>query len=140
MLTVRHLKKADAKAVALLIPQLTTNILQPGNMEQRIRDMTEEIGVQWFVAELDGAVIGFGGLAWYSIPSKGTIAWIEEVVVDQQSQGKGVGKAILETLLKLAKQVGAQQIKLTSAPAAQAFYQKQGFLKKDQDYFIKNLF
>jgi N-acetylglutamate synthase-like GNAT family acetyltransferase len=109
-------------------------------MEQRIRDMTEEIGVQWFVAELDGAVIGFGGLAWYSIPSKGTIAWIEEVVVDQQSQGKGVGKAILETLLKLAKQVGAQQIKLTSAPAAQAFYQKQGFLKKDQDYFIKNLF
>jgi len=57
-------------------------------------------------------------------------ACIEDVVVDEQSRGKGVGKFITQKLIELAKQQNVRYIDLTSKPervAANELYKKLGF-------------
>lgn len=140
MVIIRELKKEDALAVSVLIYQLTQNVLEPENLVKRLESMATGDHYQYFIAELNGQVVGFGGLAWYPIPSKGLIGWIEEVVVDQRARGQGIGKELTKKILDLAVQQGCRQVKLTSATAISSkLYENLGFVKKDQDYFVKTL-
>ena len=69
MIRVRRLRRSDAAQVSLLIPQLTQNIVKPENLVDRLRDLADQTSSDWLVAtELDGHIVGFGGLVWYSIP------------------------------------------------------------------------
>jgi len=61
-------------------------------------------------------------------------------VVDEQVRGQGIGRALMENLLKSAEEKKIKQIKLTTGTAAaRGLYAKLGFVKKDQDYLVKNL-
>lgn len=135
----RTLEKRDAEQVAFLIPQLTKNIIDdPRGLVGRIRDLTDQPHSQFFVAEKDGLVVGFGGIAWYSIPSKGLIAWVEEIVVDVCSRGNGIARAIMQTIEEEAIKRNVNQIKLTTGtPEARKMYESLGFIQKDQDYYVK---
>ena len=138
MIRVRRLRRSDAAQVSLLIPQLTQNIVKPENLVERIWDLVDQTSSDWLVAaEFDGLIVGFGGLVWYSIPSKGMIAWIEEVVVDQTSRNQGIGYALIEALLLIAWRIDAVQVKLTSKAMATGLYRKFGFVKKDEEYLVK---
>ncbi|MDP2736758.1 MAG: GNAT family N-acetyltransferase [bacterium] len=140
MITIRQLKKEDATAVAALIPQLTQNIIEPEKLLQRLESMTSGDHYKYFVAELDSQVVGLAGLVWYPIPSKGLIGWVEEVVVDEQFRGQGIGRDLTKKIMELAGQKGCKQVKLTSATAISSkLYEQLGFVKKDQDYFAKTL-
>ena len=135
---IRNLEKKDAASVALLIPQLTKNIVEPEKLTQRIEELSAAHNCQYLVAEKDDAVVGFGGLAWYAIPSKGLIGWLEEVVVDEKFRGQGIAKALISELLKVAEQKSIKTIKLTSINSAtNTLYEKFGFVKKDHQYFVK---
>ncbi len=138
-MVIRNLQKKDASQVAFLVNQLTQNIVEPQNLVKRIECLAGQENSQFFVAELSGRVIGFGGLAWYQIPSKGLIAWVEEVVVDRQNRGQGVATALMEKIVILAKKKKIKQVKLTSTPMAKTLYEKMGFVKKDNEYLIKSL-
>jgi len=141
MTIIRELKKEDATQVAKLIIQLTKNIIDENNFISRIEKLAKVGDYQYFVAEIEDKVIGFAGLAWHPIPSKGLISWVEEVVVDERARGKGVGKKLMNQLLKLAKEKNCSQIKLTvSNPVAKALYEKLGFIKKDEEYLIKKFY
>lgn len=139
MINIRNLQKKDASQVALLISQLTKNIIEPENLVKRIKQLSNTCHWQYLVAEKDGKVVGFAGLAWYSIPSKGLIAWFEEVVVDSQHRNQGIGKTLIEVLVNLARQKKIKQIKLTTTPLALNLYEKFGFIKKNQEYLVKNM-
>ena len=83
-------------------------------------------------------MIGFAGLVWYPIPSKGLMGWIEEVVVDQDYRGQGAAQALMASLLDLAQQLSLSQVKLTTAdPVALHIYQKCGFMKKEELLLVK---
>jgi len=140
MLLVRRLKERDAEQVATLIPQLTKNIIDEPQLVDRIRNLVDQPQSQFFVAENDiGVVVGFGGLAWYSIPSKGLIAWVEEIVVDVRSRGQGIAHSIMQAIQQEAENHYIKQIKLTTGtPEAEKLYCSLGFVKKDQDYFVKS--
>jgi len=138
MINIRKLKKEDASQVALLIRQLTKNIVDEEDFIGRIEKMSLADHYQYYVAEIDGKILGFAGLAWHPIPSKGLIAWVEEVVVDKQARGRGVGKALMRQLMKLAQEKRYAQVKLTvSNPIAKKLYEKLGFSVKDEFYMIK---
>lgn len=136
---IRNLQKKDASQVILLIKQLTQNIIEPESLVKRIKELIKQKNSHFLVVELNDEIVGFGGLVWYKIPSKGIIAWIEEVVVDSQYRKHGIGTALMERLLKLAKTKKVKQVKLTSAPAAKSLYEKLGFINKDNEYLIKSL-
>ncbi|MCX6785702.1 MAG: GNAT family N-acetyltransferase [Candidatus Komeilibacteria bacterium] len=140
MAKIRFLEKKDAASVAALIPQLTKNIVEPENLVSRLEKLAVGNNYQYFIAELDGKVVGLAGLAWYAVPSKGLIGWIEEVVVDQAARGHGLGRALMEELVNFSKIKGCKKIKLTTNnPIAQKLYQDLGFIDAEQKYLCKTL-
>jgi phosphinothricin acetyltransferase len=140
MVEIRDFTKEDAKAVARLIPQLTVNIFNSDGLEKRIEDIINESQSKAIVAVINNKVVGFALLAWYTIPSKGLITWIEEVIVDENERGKGIGKEIMEKLIEIAKSVGCRQIKLTvNNFIAQKLYESLGFTFKETEVMIKKI-
>lgn len=139
-MNIRNLEKKDAPAVAFLILQLTQSIIEPKKLVTRIEGLAYEQNCQWLVACRDEKVIGFGGLTWYSIPSKGVIAWVDELIVDEKFRRQGIAKALMRELLNIAMGKSIKIVKLTSTgPPASNLYETLGFTKKDQEYFVKKI-
>ena len=69
-------------------------------------------------------------------------AWIEDVVVDNQARGKGVGDALNRAALAEAERRGAKTVDLTSRPsreAANRLYQRLGFKQRDTNVYRYDL-
>jgi ribosomal protein S18 acetylase RimI-like enzyme len=65
-------------------------------------------------------------------------AWIEDVVVDNEARGRGVGEALTASAVNLAKQRGAKTVDLTSRQsreAAHRLYEKAGFHVRDTSVY-----
>ncbi|MEA3323346.1 MAG: GNAT family N-acetyltransferase [Patescibacteria group bacterium] len=89
-----------------------------------------------------GGLIGFGALSMRIVPTKGFVGMLEDIVVDDQYQGMGIGTAIVEHLLEKAQTLKLARVDLTSNPRrteARKLYQKQGFTLTDTNLFRKNL-
>ena len=57
-------------------------------------------------------------------------AWIEDVITDSNYRGQGIGRALVERAIEMAKELGADSVNLTSRPSrevARALYRKVGF-------------
>lgn len=62
------------------------------------------------------------------------LAHIEEVIVDNGQEGKGIGARLMQKALEIGREKGVKQFDLTSGPskvAAQALYEKMGFKKRE---------
>ncbi len=118
-----------------LVPQLSSSagVLTLGDVEELI----ESSATLLFVATSDGATVGTLTLVTFPIPS-GRRAWIEDVIVDEASRGRGVGEALTMAALAEARRRGVRTVDLTSRPsrrAANALYQKLGFEKRETNVY-----
>ncbi len=141
--TIRLLKREDASQVALLIPQLKKNIFQPEKLKERIETLAggDYKKDWWFVAVKDGKIVGFGGMTLSFIPSKGDVGWIEELVVDQDHQRKGIDQMLIEEFERLAKNKDLVQVKLTTANGDTKYlYQKHGFSEGHEILMVKKYY
>jgi len=87
--------------------------------------------------ERGGEIVGSLTLAIFRIPT-GLRAWIEDVVVDGESRGRGVGAALNRHALERARAVGAKTVDLTSRPTrevANRLYQRLGFEQRDTNVY-----
>jgi ribosomal protein S18 acetylase RimI-like enzyme len=90
-----------------------------------------------FVARSEGTIVGMLTLVSFPLPS-GLRARIEDVVVDQDARGRGVGTALTMAALDLAQAQGARSIDLTSRAsrvAANRLYQQLGFRPRDSNVY-----
>lgn len=71
----------------------------------------------------DGQIIGIGRCISDGVSD----AYIQDVTVNPQYRGKGIGKAIIRTLLSYIKEHNLQWIGLISEPGYESFYQNLGF-------------
>jgi ribosomal protein S18 acetylase RimI-like enzyme len=81
------------------------------------------------VARSDGLITGTLTLAMFPIPT-GLRAWIEDVVVDDAAGRQGIGTALTQEALRIARAAGARTVDLSSRPsrvAAGRLYEKLGF-------------
>jgi ribosomal protein S18 acetylase RimI-like enzyme len=65
-------------------------------------------------------------------------AWIEDVVVDTEERGKGIGEALTLAALDRARVEGAKPVDLTSRPsreAANRLYQRVGFQSRQTNLY-----
>jgi ribosomal protein S18 acetylase RimI-like enzyme len=85
-------------------------------------------------------IVGMLTLVTFRLPT-GVRAWIEDVVVDSGSRGKGIGEALVQAALELAAARGALTVDLTSRPsreAANRLYDRTGFeLRATNVYRLK---
>ena len=89
------------------------------------------------MARVDGSILGSLTLAFYRIPT-GLKAWIEDVVVDTEARGRGVGELLNRAALDEARRRGAKDVSLTSRPsreAANRLYLRIGFEARNTNVY-----
>jgi ribosomal protein S18 acetylase RimI-like enzyme len=90
-----------------------------------------------FVARSQDVIVGMLTLVTFPLPS-GLRARIEDVVVDQDARGQGVGTALTMAAIDQAQVQGARSIDLTSRAsrvAANRLYQQLGFQLRDSNVY-----
>ncbi len=141
MITISEVQTVDDELVAafeLLIPQLSRS--NPAPDAQALSAIVESEASTLLIArdeERDGAIVGSMTLAMFLIPT-GRRAWIEDVVVDADARGKGVGRLLNERALEIASDAGARTVDLTSRPsreAANRLYQRLGFVERETNVY-----
>ncbi|HSM65381.1 MAG TPA: GNAT family N-acetyltransferase [Ilumatobacteraceae bacterium] len=123
------------EAFGRLIPQLSSS--SPPPTREHLAALVGSSDTVLFVARVDGAVLGSLTLAFYRIPT-GLKAWIEDVVVDADARGRGVGELLNRAALDEARARGAKDVSLTSRPsreAANRLYQRIGFEPRDTNVY-----
>ena len=120
--------------LARILPQLSSS---PPPTPDEVRLIVDHPDSVLFVARLDGSIVGSLTLVFYRIPT-GLKAWIEDVVVDSEARGHGIGESLNRAALDEAQRRGAKAVSLTSRPsreAANRLYQRIGFTPRDTNVY-----
>ena len=81
--------------------------------------------------------VGVATLVIFPIPTAWR-AWIEDVIVDESTAGRGIGTALTEAMLEHSRAAGCKTVDLTSRPkreAANHMYRKLGFVQRDTNVY-----
>jgi ribosomal protein S18 acetylase RimI-like enzyme len=122
-------------AMAVLVPQLSKSNPPPSWADLNAI-ISSEASVL-FIARVNGKIAGALTLATFRIPT-GVRAWIEDVVVDAEARGHGVGEALNMAAIAEARSRGAITVELTSRPsreAANRLYQRIGFVQRETNIY-----
>ncbi len=117
-------------AVQRLVPQLSASAVVPS--AEQLAELCAAEATVLLLARLDGAIVGMLVLVLFRLPT-GIRAWIEDVVVDGDARGQGVGEALGREAMSRATSAGAVTVDLTSRPsraAAVRLYQRLGFERR----------
>jgi ribosomal protein S18 acetylase RimI-like enzyme len=128
-------------AFGRLIPQLSSS--NPAPTAAQLSAIVASDATQLLVArDADtGEILGSLTLALFRIPT-GMRAWIEDVVVDGDARGRGVGEALNRFALDQARAAGATTVDLTSRPsreAANRLYRRLGFVQRETNVYRYDL-
>jgi ribosomal protein S18 acetylase RimI-like enzyme len=63
---------------------------------------------------------------------------IEDVAVNKDHRGKGIGKSLVEKLIEIGKQKNCDKLVLNSSEKNSKFYEKIGFEKNEIQMVIRN--
>jgi ribosomal protein S18 acetylase RimI-like enzyme len=123
-------------AMARLIPQLSSSSPPPG-ADQLASIVASDACHLLLARDADGTILGSMTLVVFPIPT-GVRAWIEDVVVDGDARGRGVGEILNRRALDLAASLGARTVDLTSRPsreAANRLYRRIGFVQRETNVY-----
>lgn len=120
------------EAMARLVPQLSSSAPPPDRAA--LAELVGHPATTLLVArDGDGTIVGSLTLVVFPIPT-GRRAWIEDVVVDAASRGRGVAAALNRVALQRAEAMGCRTVDLTSRPsreAANRLYERLGFVRRE---------
>ncbi len=123
------------EAFERLTPQLSSSNPPPSRVQ--LDEIAGSPATVLFLAREGDRIVGSLTLALFRIPT-GLRAWIEDVVVDGNARGKGVGEALSRAAIDRARTVGAVSIDLTSRPSREAanhLYQRIGFEQRETNVY-----
>lgn len=139
---IRRAKKSDAKAIKELFKVEYAKApyhedWQEHMLKKKMREYFE--GSVIFVAEEDGKVVGFIMGETY-LWDKGENGFLDEIVVSSKYQGKGIGKALIQTLENYFRKKGVDKIELMADTESEAFkiykklnYKEHNFVSMEKD-------
>jgi GNAT superfamily N-acetyltransferase len=132
---VRETTDEIQAALARLLPQLNPTLPVPDIA--RLQRLLADPAVTLLVAKDGDQIVGTTTVIVYTTPF-----WIkarlDEVVVDANARGKGVGEALVRAALDIGREKGAQVAELQSGrgearEAAHRLYERLGFKIRDSD-------
>ncbi len=139
---VKHVDESLVADFKRLVPQLTGRDEYPSSEE--LKKVVDRDFVHLYVAKDNDVVIGTLTLVFIRIPT-GIRVWIEDVIVDENARGEGVGTALIWHALQTARINGVLKVDLFSNPkriAANNLYLKMGFKKRESNvyrYYINEM-
>lgn len=122
-------------AFARLMPLL--NDASPPTREE----LAEIIRTGHLYVAKDPAIVGVLTLTIYRVPT-GLSARIDDVIVETDSRGRGIGEALTRAAIEHARTAGARGVNLTSHPrreAANRLYQRLGFERRETNTYVYKL-
>ena len=139
LVRLKHAELDTLSQVNKLLHQLTSRA-KDCSLEL-LRAIEESQTVELWLAKEGSEIVGMAELAIVLKP-EGIIAQVEDVVVDENQRGKGIGKMLSEKLVERARVRGASSITLSSRSdrtAANAIYQKIGFKRWETNLYQMKL-
>jgi len=138
-MTIRRLMNEDAQAVSeLIIATIRISNVRdyPAElMEELVKTQTPEHILQraswthFYVVEESGSIIGCGAIGPYW--GKTDESSLFSIFVHPDHQGKGIGRAIMETLEQDEFALRARRIEIPASITGLPFYRKMGYSFKD---------
>lgn len=139
-IVIRACREDDLPDVLLLMQQLnevTHNMIHfsLGHLQELYMEMAKQPNFYTnLVCELQGEVVGFLSLIFYrTLFHRGGTALINELIIDQEQRGQGLGRKLIEHAISEARARGMDEVEVgteTNNQAAQAFYRQAGFAKE----------
>ncbi|WP_297555400.1 N-acetyltransferase [uncultured Actinomyces sp.] len=135
---VNEASKAVVDGMNKLLPQLSSSATAMN--EQDVTHFLEQPATTLFVYTPDDDpdnILGMLTLVVFDIPT-GTRAWVEDVVVAEETRGQGAGRQLVEAAVKYANKIGAKTVDLTSRPtreAANRLYRRVGFEQRETNVY-----
>ncbi len=133
---IRTIKPGDDQALATIIRDTLTEFKanKPGTVyyddtTDHLSEVFKATGSIYFVAELDGAVLGGSGIYPTANLPGGTCELVK-LYLSSKARGKGLGKTLLQKCIVAAKEMGYKKIYLETMPEltiAIPMYEKLGF-------------
>jgi GNAT superfamily N-acetyltransferase len=123
------------QALASLFPQLNPALAGPTH--QQLRALMADPASTLLLVIDDGAIIGTATVVLYTTPVW-VKARIEDVVVDESVRGRGIGEALVNECIEVARKRGANIVELQSArhrEVANRLYPRMGFELRDSNVY-----
>jgi GNAT superfamily N-acetyltransferase len=133
---VRKAKKADLPVIKGFLAELVNVMDDTEGIDIRIATKTcnsllQDADSHFLVAEIEGSPVGFINFAVRQTILHGSpSALIDELVVTEEYQGKGVGKQLVLAAIEKCKQLGCCEVEVSTEKRnvrARKFYKKCGF-------------
>ena len=141
ILRVSEVTEEVYESLQTLVPQLGAHKVPPTREE--LSDLVSSESSTLLIArdpDESGPIVGILCLTVYRVPT-GLRSIIEDVVVDGSARRKGIGEALMQSAIELAREAGAEGVSLTSNPkreAANLLYQTLGFeLRQTNPYYYR---
>ncbi len=139
---LKEITKATNSQVALIQQMLNQLTSHPVVFTiDKLEAIIQSQGSRLFFLCHEEQVYGMITVGSYEAPT-GRKTWIEDVVIDQQFRGKGLGREMLRQIIKLLSQETETTLMLTSNPkriAANALYKGIGFEYKETNVYKMKL-
>lgn len=137
---IQHLDELVA-LLKLLFSKEADFDFAPVKHTKALKQIIEDEHCGCYVALQNRKVIGMCTAQWvFSTATGEKSAWLEDLVVTDQSQGQGIGKKLLTAIEDWATQQGCNRVQLVydlhNQPAI-SFYQKRGFQTTQLGVFSK---
>ena len=130
---IRLLQDSDTKQVIDLwtssFSRNFSNVLNPGYLN-------DPSSITMVVCE-GNTIIGVASIHIIYKLSR-TLGLIEDVAVNKDHRGKGIGKSLVEKLIEIGKQKNCDKIVLNTSEKNSKFYEKIGFEKNEIQMVIRN--
>lgn len=132
---IRPVVKGDIDSILLLLQQLwPKKKIHLHQIQSLIQQQLLSRNHHLVVAEQQNRVVGFGSLSRkINLWTEGMLGHIDELVVDDREQQRGIGTIILNYIIEMGLQLGCRRIELDSAyhrKQAHQFYQRKGFVNR----------
>jgi len=145
---IRPMTEADAEEVSALIlrsydrvlvhyhsPELVAHFVEHATPESLIEQLGRK---EVFVVEAAGRIVATGGLGWFDDPQAprdeqadvcedATGRRVSNLFVAVDLLGRGIGRRLLDRLIALAAEEGAERLHVASTRNAVSFYERAGF-------------
>ena len=124
---IREMSPKDIPAMLNMVKAVGWN-----QTEKDLKIFLEDKSNVNYAAEIGGRLVGTVASANYDRK----IAWISMMIVQEAYRGRGIGKILMQTIIRRLKLDGADSIKLDATPAGKLVYSKLGF---KEEYAIYRL-
>jgi PhnO protein len=143
MVQIRKCCENDFEGIVGLLRQLWTDKVINAEVLRAVFDRALISHAKTYLCAMEEEkLVGFGSLTIMdNFWPEGSLAYIDELVVDSQFRNKGIGAKILSELTARARKQGCCKIQLDSLfrrTESHRFYERQGF-ESQKFVFVKTL-